>query len=331
MKVYYSGNFWGHKKYERAGAEIPIQKDFTWGNRAWRVFSAYSCAKGFVIDFGIQIPREEIEELIRKWACRDSSALSEEEQEQLERDSPFSFAFHVKAAVNGRETGFGRMCSTVWHPCALAEESPGKESEALMEYYGCSRESGWRFVRASFPWNTGKRPPFRSLSLELEAKPRPRPGIHFTAEAGCAPFDVDFTHPVTHTDAALHVLSCEAQSLTHRAADHPDLKFPQNCLLLSYTLTPDLPAETFRVTDCAQSDAPHSKRPPAGALRSAASIGIIGGADGPTAIFLSPKSPEKASVHLAYSSVHFDPVSRAEWRMTFYEKEWDDLILKELF
>ena len=59
----------------------------------------------------------------------------------------------------------------------------------------------------------------------------------------------------------------------------------------------------------------------------AAAIGIIGGADGPTSLFLAGKwSGEARSV---MSSLYFEPVEKICWKPNFMEKEREDLIIYE--
>ena len=48
------------------------------------------------------------------------------------------------------------------------------------------------------------------------------------------------------------------------------------------------------------------------------SIGIIGGADGPTMVFAAGQP--NARLHAACSSLHFEPTDEVQWRMVFREK-----------
>ena len=57
-KVYFNGNFWGHHGKDRAGIEIPLGKEFTWANHSWVIPAAYSCSKGLVMDFCMQVDPE---------------------------------------------------------------------------------------------------------------------------------------------------------------------------------------------------------------------------------------------------------------------------------
>ena len=55
-------------------------------------------------------------------------------------------------------------------------------------------------------------------------------------------------------------------------------------------------------------------------------IGIIGGADGPVAMTVGV--PEEAKVQVACSAVHFEPVEKVEWRLTFREEPCGEMTIK---
>ena len=58
----------------------------------------------------------------------------------------------------------------------------------------------------------------------------------------------------------------------------------------------------------------------------AGSIGIIGGADGPTAVFITSKlKKEEKGLHAAFSALRYQPVDRVEWEFIFREKTMEDL------
>ena len=61
-------------------------------------------------------------------------------------------------------------------------------------------------------------------------------------------------------------------------------------------------------------------------LQDAACVGIIGAADGPTAIFMAGKGEPCGT----FSSLYFEPGKPVEWRMRFYEKRVEDLEVKLL-
>ncbi len=66
-KVYFEGNFWGPHSRDHAGKEIRIDQEFDWAGHHWIVPAAYSCGKGLVIDFCMQVSVERIRSFIEKW------------------------------------------------------------------------------------------------------------------------------------------------------------------------------------------------------------------------------------------------------------------------
>ena len=83
---------------------------------------------------------------------------------------------------------------------------------------------------------------------------------------------------------------------------------------MSYTLEPGLDGLGFMLQDCSDGDEPRritsdSQEAVSAACDSAATIGVIGGADGPTAIFAGQNTPK---FHTACSSLYFDSVGKVE-------------------
>ena len=82
--------------------------------------------------------------------------------------------------------------------------------------------------------------------------------------------------------------------------------------MLHYQVEPELPEGTLLVSDCSLSDLPKSP--------AASSIAVIGGADGPTSVFVAGKvsgSKEESSGKSAFSSLHYEPADEVEWKLTF--------------
>ena len=84
---------------------------------------------------------------------------------------------------------------------------------------------------------------------------------------------------------------------------------------MEYTVEPELPLGEFCICDCAESD------PPVMVRKKAASVAVIGGADGPTSIFFAGKHGEKRENRRSVcSSVHYEPVEEVKWRTWFQVK-----------
>lgn len=59
-EVTFDGSFWGHPKGHRSGKEIPVNTQFDWAGRHWIIPSVYSCSKGLVVDFCMQVEPADI-------------------------------------------------------------------------------------------------------------------------------------------------------------------------------------------------------------------------------------------------------------------------------
>jgi hypothetical protein len=329
MKVYYSGNFWGGHKYEHAGQEISVNKAFQWGGLQWRIPAIYSCSKGMVIDFCVEIPRERIEVFYKRWnQDRRISGLSEEDHMQIQRENPFSIDIEVEARINGKKLERSRMCAVNWHPLDEEREEDEKVQGELMVYYACDRSQGWRFIRVCFPWNKSRKPEVRTLSLILKEAPVLYPGEHFTTEESSEQQEIKVIHPVTGIEHKLIINECMTHTLpTNTFHFDENMEYPSIFKVLSYRILPELSMKEFNIQDCSRGDPPRSKNDDPLSLRgrSACSVGIIGGAVGPSAIFVPGKGTEEYNWRTTCSSLHFSEVSQVEWRMMFYVKETEDI------
>ena len=87
--------------------------------------------------------------------------------------------------------------------------------------------------------------------------------------------------------------------------------YPTHYIAMSYTLTPE-PMENISVFDCDEGDRPIEVTPDDHSFRPVGSsscfvVGVIGGADGPTAVIYGTNSQEK--LHAACSALHFEPLA----------------------
>ena len=135
-----------------------------------------------------------------------------------------------------------------------------------------------------------------------------------------------FSHPVTGVTHTLTVEAFEPQTMDLSRMRDDVMEFPTHYHLLTYSLQPEIPAQTLRLQDCVQSDAPRFRQTDFSnqvtVNGSSARIGIIGGSDGPTAVFFTHSNLPKP--HCACSSMHFAPVQDVTWQLMIYEKKLPD-------
>lgn len=323
-RVSFHGNLWSCRG--RAGQELPLGRTFVWGQTLWHIPSAYLCGAGLVLDFCIEVEPERIQAHLEKWGLPELSggSLSSALREQQEAENPLELDFTPVLTLNGKilrpKHGFGLS----WLPdsCRPAGESNDPAAAACLAHYRLDPQRGWIIRRFSFPWATQRKPRLRSLRLCLSRQRIPLPGPHFvTPPAGQT---VSFSHPVTGAVHTLTVLSCEPQTFSPSAfAQAPAAPFsvPPHYVRMTYALAPDLPDRELFVCDCAESDPP--ALPPSVSAGEPGPIGLIGGSDGPTALFLTDR-PCPGS-HIACSSLHFQPAGTVEWRVVFRHKPQPDI------
>lgn len=327
-KVYFEGNFWSNGRGKgRAGKEIALNKSFCWGVERWVVPSVYLCAKGLVVDFCTEIPQQKIRDYVNAWKTMETEGreLPPAQREEMERKNPLNIDFRPGIRVNGETLVAKSGCGVSWIPqnCLPEGERCELEAEACLAHYGLDKAQGWSFHRWCFPWGTVKKPQLRSLQIALKRELTSIEGVHFrTAGAGER---ISFTHPVTGQPHTLTVLGLEAQSLS-LSPQQGGYELPNHCVAMTYKLEPELEEKRFRVLDCSQSDAPRIIASNGNTETNASTIGIIGGADGPTAVaILGRNAGETPQAHSALSALHFEPQSEVEWRMLFYDKRMEDI------
>jgi len=326
-KVYFDGSFWGHWGNDRPGMEIPIGKAFSWADRYWLVPAAYSCGKGLVVDLCMRVEAEAIRAFMKKWnLSRDSDPeerFTREQRMEMEADNPLGFELYPRLVCNGRVQERSQGCAVSWNPCVPEGVINELEAKAALEHYGLDRLSGWVIHRYAFPWLTGRRTAIKTLSLTMVQAPKRVTVLRFTARAPGDTFR--FTHPASGTEYTLTVRELEKQTIPEGAFG-PDehMSFPTHFTTMGYTLAPET-EEDILISDCDEGDRPIAKVLPDNgcaplAVNCAAYVGIIGGADGPTAIALGSRAQGK--LRAACSSLHFEPVRQdVEWRVIVSVKQ----------
>lgn len=326
-KVYFDGNFWGHSGNQKAGKEIPLNRQFIWNDEIWKVPSIYICGKGLIVDFYLQVLPEHICAFMDKWditAECNTPNLTVEQWMQFDTENPLTVNINSTAVLNGIELPSSHGCGICWNPCF--PEGNDIAAESAMLHYGLDHDQGYAIWRCAFPWKTKRKPLIKTLSVTLMRDPVAIPGQHFTISS---PDDqIELMHPSTGQKHTLIVQEYEQQYLSAEHFNDPHLEFPGHYTMMSYTLSPDLSNECFSIADSAQSDQPRQRHPGPDASQvnsDICCIGIIGSADAPTAIVLGERNQGKLQV--ACSALRFEPAEaeNVEWRTAFYEKQCKDI------
>lgn len=321
-QVTYDGNFWGSTG--QIGREIPVNKAFVWGKEKWRIPSIYVvCGRGLVVDFCVEVEPEAIKAFIDKWDLlhEAENTYTQRQYKQMEQEDPRTIEFYPKLMVNGRYMKEERGCSVSWIPQSCIDGGHDLlDAKQAMEHYGLDESRGWLIVRKSFAWQAAPITTIKSLHMHLERAPEMVEEIQFEVDG--AGDHVSFTNPITGIEHTLTVQRYEQQEIDLQSLPNDGMEYPNHYTTMTYTLSPDLPEENVRVQDLDEVDRPRiiSQKNPE---LCAAAIGIIGGADGPTAIYIADENCTAS--HRADSSLRFEPVTQVHWNMEFWEKRLDDI------
>ena len=294
-KVYFDGDFWGHRGKDRAGKEIKLDKQFDWAGCHWVIPAAYSCSKGLVVDFCMRVDSESIRDFMKKWnldwendSCEN---FTREQQMQMEWENPLCFNFKPCLKLNEKILQTTHGCAVSFNPCLPDGVINELEAKWAIDHYGLDSTYGWVICRDVFPWGTKHHPEINKLFLTMEQQPGQVPGSHFKVHAPGDSFM--FSHPVSGITHTLTVQEIEQQTVPQNSFGSDRWIYPTHYIAMSYTLTPE-PMENISVFDCDEGDRPIEVTPDDHSFRPVGSsscfvVGVIGGADGPTSIFLAGK------------------------------------------
>lgn len=324
--VYFDGGFWGGEG--KPGTEMPIGKHFRWGGEKWYIPAVYLCDEGLVMDFCMEADPEAVKAFIDKWDLlnEDRKHFTQEQREQIEREHPLNAHFFGKVTCNWEHLENGSGYGVTWLPVSCVSDGIRQNDTAkgILNHYGLDETKGWAFHRWSYPWGDMGKQELYALSVCMERQRENIAGAHFTTPA--VGESITLAHPLTGETYTLTVHEVEQQEMPEHAFRDPGMEYPKHLLAMSYSLEPDITGRGFIVQDCSDGDRPRRKKRSPNELeattQSAVSVGVIGSADGPTAIIMGSNTPK---LHAACSSLHFEPVEEVEWRAVFSEKRMEDM------
>ena len=325
-KVVYQGGFWTQKG--RAGKEVPVDKQFAWGDEIWHIPAIYLCSKGLVIDFCIEVEPERIRQFIEKWDLLNVSEdqMTDTQREQILSENPLVIDFRAAADVNGTPIRQQHGSAVSWIPESCLSEEFRSENEArrVLEHYGCDLTRGWSIHRMSFPWADKRPRSIRSLGLTLEREMTDIFGAVFKAPA--AGESIALTNPVTGQEHILTVRESEAHEMDQSHFRNDGMEYPTHCVCLTYTIFPEL--EDFCLRDCDNGDSPRAKHQNPNGPTIGGAVGVIGmiKSDSQHAYLHPDGTPAKPRAFC--SSLHVEPVKELTLNIVFREKRVPDIEVK---
>lgn len=327
-EVHWGGGFYDRRRL-KPGIEVPVGHTFRWGNEIWHIPAVYLCAQGLVMDIFAEIDHDLMAAFLEKWGSFDEEhCLTEQEQEQAEAENPMNFQFRPDIEVNGLAAELAHGSGQTWMRAAVdGGREWDTESRRVLEHYGLETGKAWLLYRYSFPWPGKRLKEITSLKLILKEEPGWLPGGQLDTPA--AGESVTLTHPVTGEAYTLTVEETVQDTVDMSCFADRGMVFPDKYTRMTYRLFPDLAPDALLVQDSGRSNPPRVEDTPqsntAAAVFSvaseyhretgAASVGIIGGADGPTAFYISGLSHRTVC-----SSLRFEPQEQVRWKYSFRAK-----------
>lgn len=306
----FSGSFWEPSGKKKAGKETRLNQTVSWGDQLWHIPALYACKEGLVLDFCVEVPFQQLQAFSEKYPDAEYGKA-----DAAVREYPLNIEATAALTLNGKRLPEKSGCRIVWDPLLHNDGMAAR----LMEHYSCDREAGWVFLRKAFLWYRKRQPAIQSLKLTLQAPPVTIPGQRFqTPPVGES---LTLRHPVSGGEYTLTV-----QEFTQEELDANFLlDYPKHYAQMRYTLSPALPEAEFFLRDCVENDATLEPIMANAQIPEAASIGIIGGSDGPTAIYLSRPAGLPEDTRVACSAFHYTPPEAITWQAEFREKPRQDL------
>ena len=317
--VTFDGGFSNRKK-GRNGRKITVNKTFERQGRNWFIPAVYLCPKGIVADIFIETKQEMLKDFFEKWAyCGyDTARLSDEDIRSIEKENPLDISFRTTLHFNTRvlARSFGTSINFIPQPLLPDGAENSEEAVRVIKYYGLDPTKAWTMHRISFPVTITKKIKINSLSIEFADEYESVYGKNFTCDNG---EKVSITNPVDGTEYMLTVLEITDEQLS--IPDFYGMMLPSRFKQMVFTLEPD--CENFSLKDMVPNDAPvHADGNNREDVR-ASSIGIIGGADGPTAVFMT--GIKKENHHTACSALRHEPADKTVWQSVFRRKTADKI------
>ncbi len=319
-EVYFKGGFCSSSSFgksrTRAGKEIQIGESFELDGKRWLIPSVYICTEGIVIDMISQTEMSEFNEFYNRYRreIEGTENLPDDRFDFIQSENPVITDVRTKLTVNGKSAKLKGMSGIIWIP----EMESDSDCEIVIKHYCLDSSKALNIQRMYFNWATKTKPRvLLSLEIEISMCPKTIRGKEFCVNKAGQSFEIE--NPLTGVIHTLTINEFNKQKLGRAALMDNEYGIPENYISIDYTISPEINTESVRIHDICQSDSPKKWiKHDAGAsylpeAKNAVSIGIIGGADGPTAIILGNKS------HQICSSLHFEPRDSVTLRADFID------------
>lgn len=303
------------EKDDPKGREMIIGKQFRWNCVQGHIPAAYLCDEGLILDICMEYDREIYSSYLDCYRQifgrqKNGGKINRNQLTQFQQDDPMDCFFQTELLVNGKKLRHYEGHGMRWVPKDLEPIiSDDLDMQPVMEHYRLAQDKVWQFRREAYLWDEPKDQKLEDWELRLIQWPQ----MHVSQTFNMPKIGdrVTVSNPLTGCEHLITVT--EIQQKKVRKLHHDNLIFPENCIIMEYTLEPEVPQNMFFLRDTAEPDEPVQKE----------NGSVIGGAV--TVLASDSSRPEG---RYAVSSLHFQPVENVTWQAVFRVKTVDDMVLK---
>lgn len=315
MNVYYDPGFL-YIGSGRQGRKQAAGWRFEYADMRCIIPAVYRFPRGMVFDILSFTDEARLREFFSKYAAIEETLTSSQQQRSAMQEHPFQPVPIHEVWLNGTLAQGGVSYSHVISvPGAPQDDSINQLRGAYSALLGGNKPFACQRVRVDYPETTGGLIKLRrrlclnrikNMRLATSAVQWFHPlDISFELSDGAAQKQINFLEPVTGTQHTLYISEAKVHefALTRRLY----------AALAHYEIDPELPEGAAINFSCNISSEEHLSAPELfpGDGATASAIGIIGGSDGPTAIFMGmkgqrqPKGPHDLPLHTCFSVPSF--------------------------
>ena len=286
MKVYYQSNFWTKRNKGHAGRTVKSDWRFFYAGREYRIPAVYCFRKGVTFDIIGILDTQQVRRFFERYGeCENRLTQKEIRRAELENPNQPPPMHELWINKSKAETGWNSCDATYipWAPDTHAPLSVIRDEFTFLQ----GEDICFSCTRVHVPYPKGiKRflltPKLLGLRFTLRKTEQLLPlDIQFDLNMGQeSGRTLVFRHPLTGQAHQLYFGEMMQMDLSERSVGAP-FPVPPYFTQITYEIDPALP-EGDRLDFM---DTNYKCASAAGS--GACSIGIIGGADGPTAIFVS--------------------------------------------
>ena len=126
--------------------KFPPNTQFDWAGRHWIIPSVYSCSKGLVVDFCMQVEPTAILAFMDKWHLNSDAneeQFTREQRMQMELDNPMHLDFHPVLHLNGKRAPFFSWLWNILHSLSAGQICGEAEQDSKKRWPTISSTQLW--------------------------------------------------------------------------------------------------------------------------------------------------------------------------------------------